>query len=37
MDIGKLKSLGWAPKMDLKTGLADAYQWYVDNINTVKG
>jgi len=36
MDNGKLKSLGWAPTHTLKAGLEDAYQWYVDNIDTVR-
>ena len=34
MDNGKLKSLGWEPQISLKEGLAEAYQWYVNNIDT---
>jgi GDP-L-fucose synthase len=36
MDNGKLRSLGWEPQISLKDGLANAYQWYVDNIDTAR-
>ena len=36
MDNTKLKQLDWAPAHDLKHGLADAYQWYVDNVDTAR-
>ena len=36
MDNTKLKQLNWAPANDLKHGLADAYQWYVDNMDTAR-
>ena len=36
MDNAKLKSLGWAPSYDLQAGLADAYQWFVDNIDSAR-
>lgn len=32
LDISRLKSLGWTPKIDLETGLAATYQWYVETI-----
>ena len=28
LDTSRLESLGWAPKVDLKAGIADTYQWY---------
>jgi GDP-L-fucose synthase len=31
MDISKLKSLGWRPRIDLKAGLARTYQWFVEH------
>ena len=36
MDNGKLRTLGWEPTISLKEGLADAYRWYVDNIDTAR-
>ncbi len=30
-DIGKLKSLGWQPRITLPQGIADTYQWYLQN------
>jgi len=36
MDSSKLKALGWAPQHNLKTGLRDAYQWYVNNIDSLR-
>ena len=31
MDSSKLRSLGWQPAYDLKTGLQDAYRWFLEN------
>ncbi|WP_446808061.1 GDP-L-fucose synthase [Methylomonas sp. 2BW1-5-20] len=31
MDISKLKSLGWQPKIGLKEGLDRTYQWFLEN------
>lgn len=31
LDITRLSALGWAPRIDLPTGLADAYRWYLEN------
>ena len=31
LDVGKLRRLGWRPKMDLRNGVTDTYRWYVDN------
>jgi len=31
MNISKLKSLGWQPKIGLKDGLARTYQWFVEH------
>ena len=31
MDSGKLRGLGWQPKVDLEQGLRLAYRWFVDH------
>ncbi len=36
MDNSKLQSLGWKPHYDLKSGLENAYRWYLDNIKTAR-
>lgn len=32
LDVGKISSLGWKPRIELKDGLADAYRWFLDNV-----
>ncbi|PIN21880.1 GDP-L-fucose synthetase [Handroanthus impetiginosus] len=32
MDSSKLEGLGWTPKISLKDGLKDTYQWYLQNV-----
>jgi len=32
MDIGRLKSLGWQPRISLADGLKDAYGWYLKSL-----
>jgi GDP-L-fucose synthase len=36
MDNSKLRSLGWTPSYDLRAGLEDAYQWYVENVENAR-
>ena len=31
LDISKIKSLGWTPRIPLREGIADAYRWFCDN------
>jgi len=31
LDISKIKSLGWSPKISLRDGIADAYRWFIEN------
>ena len=31
LDIQKIKSLGWTPKIPLREGIADAYRWFREN------
>ncbi|MFT6274080.1 MAG: GDP-L-fucose synthase [Halioglobus sp.] len=37
MDTGKLNSLGWLPQHELKTGLDQTYQWFVENHGRLRG
>ena len=36
LDISKIKSLGWSPKISLREGIADAYDWFIENQSTVR-
>jgi nucleoside-diphosphate-sugar epimerase len=31
MDCGRMTTLGWTPRIGLREGLKDAYQWYVQH------
>lgn len=31
LDISKIRSLGWSPKISLREGIADAYRWFCDH------
>jgi GDP-L-fucose synthase len=31
LDVSRLKSLGWSPRVDLADGIASTYQWFLDN------
>jgi GDP-L-fucose synthase len=30
LNVDKMKSLGWEPKIDLKEGIKSTYEWYKD-------
>ena len=32
LDVTKIKSLGWEPKISLREGIESTYQWYVKNV-----
>jgi len=32
LDIERLRTLGWRPRIDLDTGIRDTYRWYVENV-----
>jgi GDP-L-fucose synthase len=34
MDASRLRALGWSPRRDLEAGLADAYRWFRENVET---
>jgi len=36
LDIAKIQSLGWSPKIPLREGIADAYRWFVENLTTAR-
>lgn len=36
MDVSRLASLGWRASISLEEGLADAYRWYLENIETAR-
>lgn len=37
MDVSRLAKLGWTASIDLETGLRDAYRWFVEHIDDVRG
>jgi GDP-L-fucose synthase len=36
LDISKISSIGWQPKISLKEGIEDTYNWFIKNINKVR-
>jgi GDP-L-fucose synthase len=36
LDIGRIRSIGWAPKIGLKEGIRSAYAWFLANEQTFK-
>ena len=36
LDISKIKSLGWSPRISLREGIADAYRWFCDNYSEAR-
>ena len=37
LNVERLRALGWSPSMDLREGVAGAYQWYLENLETAAG
>lgn len=37
MDVSKLKKEGWQSEIDLKSGIASTYQWFLENQDSFKG
>jgi GDP-L-fucose synthase len=37
LDISKIQSLGWAPKVDLTEGVSNTYEWYLSNLAIIRG
>jgi GDP-L-fucose synthase len=36
LDIGRVRALGWQPKIRLREGLADTYRWFLSNQGTYR-
>jgi len=36
LDVSLMGELGWSSRIDLKEGLAETYEWYVSNIDSVR-
>jgi len=36
MNVSKVKALGWEPKVNLKDGLIDTYQWFIEHKDQFK-
>ena len=36
LDISKIKSLGWSPRISLRDGIADAYRWFRENYSEAR-
>jgi GDP-L-fucose synthase len=36
MDVGRLAQMGWSAGIQLEQGLADTYEWYLANIETIR-
>ena len=34
LDIGRIRTLGWAPHIPLEEGIKDAYEWFLTNCDT---
>jgi len=32
LDVSRLRSLGWSPKLDLAQGISNTYQWYIKQV-----
>jgi len=37
LDVNRLKTLGWYPKVDLKRGIADTYRWFQEHVTANDG
>jgi GDP-L-fucose synthase len=31
LDVSKINALGWSPKISLKSGIKQTYEWYIKN------
>jgi len=36
MDISKMKEIGWGYNTELEEGIQKTYQWFLENIDSVK-
>jgi len=36
LDVSRLRSLGWRPRIDLREGIADTYRWFLEHQGTLR-
>ncbi len=36
LDVSRMRALGWAPKIDLRTGLKQTYEWFLEHPNEIR-
>ena len=36
LDVARIKSLGWEPRIGLRDGIASTYDWYLDHLSTLR-
>jgi len=36
MDVSKMKDIGWEYKTELEDGIQKTYQWFLENIDSIK-
>ncbi len=36
LDVSKLRSSGWEPKIDLRSGIASTIAWYRENVESIR-
>ncbi|GAA3619071.1 hypothetical protein [Flavivirga jejuensis] len=36
LDVSKLNKLGWKAEIELKQGIINTYNWYCNNIETIR-
>ena len=36
VDVGRITALGWRARIDLEDGIADAYRWFLENVNAAQ-
>jgi GDP-L-fucose synthase len=37
LDVSRLHALGWRHRIELRDGIADEYQWFLENHDTARG
>ncbi len=37
MDVSRIKSTGWEPKIGLREGIQSTYDWYIDSLGAIRG
>ena len=37
LDIGHMTELGWTYNTDIKAGLSGTFEWFLDNVNSIRG